>query len=107
MRGGVSDRHDIRDGPELECIQCALCIDACDEIMDQIGRPRGLIAYDTSAISRPRYRIVSRFNCFRPRVILYGTAMAIVGVIMLTALLLRPELDVNVLHDRNPLYVTV
>ena len=36
---------------------------------------------------------------------LYATAMAIVGVIMLTALMLRPELDVNVLHDRNPLYV--
>jgi cytochrome c oxidase accessory protein FixG len=40
---------DIRDGAQLECIQCALCIDACDEIMDKVGRPRGLIAYDTSA----------------------------------------------------------
>ena len=38
---------DIRDGSQLECINCALCIDACDEVMDRIGRPRGLIAYDT------------------------------------------------------------
>ena len=38
---------DIRDGSQLECIQCALCIDACNEIMDKVGRPRGLIAYDT------------------------------------------------------------
>ena len=38
---------DIRDGSQLECIQCALCIDACNEIMSKVGRPRGLIAYDT------------------------------------------------------------
>ena len=38
---------DIRDGAQLECINCALCIDACDEIMDKVGRPQGLIAYDT------------------------------------------------------------
>ena len=41
----------------------------------------------------------------RPRVVLYATAMVVVGVVMLTALVLRPDLDVNVLHDRNPLYV--
>ena len=38
---------DIRNGAQLECIQCALCIDACDEIMQRIDRPQGLIAYDT------------------------------------------------------------
>ncbi|MEZ5827661.1 MAG: 4Fe-4S dicluster domain-containing protein [Hyphomicrobiales bacterium] len=38
---------DIRDGPQMECIQCALCIDACDDIMEKVGRLRGLIAYDT------------------------------------------------------------
>ena len=40
---------DIRDGSQLECIQCALCIDACNDIMDKVGRPRGLIGYDTIA----------------------------------------------------------
>src|SRR5680860_100696 len=44
-------------------------------------------------------------NLFRPRVILYAAAMAVVGLIMLVALVIRPVLDVNVLHDRNPLYV--
>ena len=38
---------DIRDGDQLECINCALCIDACDDIMAKIGRPKGLIAYDS------------------------------------------------------------
>jgi polyferredoxin len=36
---------------------------------------------------------------------LYNAAIAVVGAIMLTALILRPDLDINVLHDRNPLYV--
>ncbi len=36
---------DIRDGQQMACITCGLCIDACDEIMDKIGKPRGLIDY--------------------------------------------------------------
>ena len=36
---------DIRDGQQLECITCALCIDACDDVMDKVGKPRGLIDY--------------------------------------------------------------
>ncbi len=38
---------DIRDGQQLECITCALCIDACDTVMDKIGLDRGLISYST------------------------------------------------------------
>src|SRR6218665_3848637 len=38
---------DIRDGQQMECITCALCIDACDNVMDKIGKERGLIAYAT------------------------------------------------------------
>ena len=38
---------DIRNGLQMECIACSNCIDACDEIMDRIGRPRGLIRYDS------------------------------------------------------------
>ncbi|TIW79879.1 MAG: cytochrome c oxidase accessory protein CcoG, partial [Mesorhizobium sp.] len=40
---------DIRDGQQLECITCALCIDACDSVMDKLGRERGLISYATLA----------------------------------------------------------
>lgn len=38
---------DIRDGQQMECITCALCIDACDGVMDKLGLERGLIAYST------------------------------------------------------------
>ncbi len=36
---------DIRNGTQLECIACTACIDACDEVMDKINEPRGLIRY--------------------------------------------------------------
>ena len=51
---------DIRDGQQLECITCALCIDACDDVMAKIGKPRGLIDYmaldeaESSAPATPR-----------------------------------------------------
>jgi polyferredoxin len=38
---------DIRDGLQIECIACASCIDVCDEVMDKMGYPRGLIRYTT------------------------------------------------------------
>jgi polyferredoxin len=38
---------DIRNGLQLECIGCTACIDACDDIMIKVGRPKGLIRYDS------------------------------------------------------------
>ena len=66
---------DIRDGQQMECITCALCIDACDDVMDKIGKPRGLIDYLALADEpaeragdppRPIWKHV-----LRPRTILY------------------------------------
>jgi cytochrome c oxidase accessory protein FixG len=96
---------DIRNGPQLECIQCALCIDACDEIMNKVGRPKGLIAYDTLRNLEAGAENAEPVRLFRPRVILYAAAIGVVSLIMLVALVTRPELDMNILHDRNPLYV--
>jgi cytochrome c oxidase accessory protein FixG len=96
---------DIRNGPQLECIQCALCIDACDAIMTKVDRPTGLIAYDTVRNLEVGDKGAQPIKLIRPRVVLYAVAMVVVAAIMLVALAIRPELDVNVLHDRNPLYV--
>ena len=96
---------DIRNGSQLECIQCALCIDACNEIMDKVGRPRGLIAYDTVRnLESPGTESFPQ-SVAPPRGPLCHARSPSSASIMLTALMLRPELDVNVLHDRNPLYV--
>lgn len=97
---------DIRNGPNLGCIQCGLCIDACDAVMAKINRPVRLIAYDTDINIRrrsdglaPIYRIV------RGRTILYAMIIAIVGAIMVYALATRSTEDVSVVHDRNPIFV--
>jgi len=97
---------DIRNGSQLECINCGLCVDACDEIMVRVGRPTGLIAYDTDAAvaahacgQKPVYKFV------RPRTIYYGAALAIVSSVMLWGLANRSDVVFEALHDRNPTFV--
>jgi cytochrome c oxidase accessory protein FixG len=97
---------DIRDGANLGCIQCGLCIDACDNVMARLGRPTRLIAYDTEenvqrreAGKRPVYRPI------RARTIIYAAVIALVGAIMVYALATREVAGVSVIHDRNPMYV--
>lgn len=69
---------DIRQGLQLECIGCAACIDACDAVMDRLGRARGLVRYDSlEGLAGRKTRIV------RPRMILY-TALLLLGVGVLT-----------------------
>ncbi len=97
---------DIRDGSQLQCIGCALCIDACDEVMTRIGRPKGLVAFDTlnginacAAGQTPRYRLL------RPRTLLYMGLLLAVGVLMVTTYAERSLLHVSLLRDRAPLFV--
>jgi cytochrome c oxidase accessory protein FixG len=99
---------DIRDGSQLACIQCGLCIDACDNVMTKIGRPKGLIAYDNDInVHRRQAGKDNIYRIVRPRTALYAGIIAVVGAIMLYALLTRSFLDINVLHDRNPVFVTL
>ena len=74
---------DIRKGPQVGCITCALCIDACDKVMAQVGRPRGLIDYTTfenaelerkGEAPKPLLRTL-----FRPRTLLYAAVWASIG----------------------------
>lgn len=94
---------DIRAGLQLECINCALCIDACDSVMDKIGRPRGLIAYDTDLnIARRAAGEAPQLRLIRPRTILYAVLATALAGAMVAGLSMRPSLQVNVLRDRNP-----
>ncbi len=74
---------DIRDGDQLECINCALCIDACDEVMVKIDLPKGLIAYDTGDnIERRTKGETPRFRFARPRTMIYAVLLVLIGGIM-------------------------
>ena len=99
---------DIRDGQQLECITCALCIDACDNVMDRVQRPRGLIAYDTLAnLDRRTAGQPPRLRLMRLRPVIYAVLIVVVGALMAVTLGSRATLELNVLRDRNPLYVTL
>lgn len=97
---------DIRDGDQLECINCALCIDACDDIMRKVGRPTGLIAYDSYAnAARRADGKPARIRLIRPRTMMYGALFALVGLLMIYGLATRQSLDLNVIRDRSPPFV--
>ncbi|MBZ9676263.1 cytochrome c oxidase accessory protein CcoG [Mesorhizobium sp. ES1-1] len=125
---------DIRDGQQLECITCALCIDACDGVMDKLGREGGLISYATLSDYNANMMLatasgstsvnpslvrkadgtftdkLAHFHIrkiFRPRTYIYMAVWSLIGVGLLYSLLTRDRLEVHVLHDRNPQFVTL
>jgi cytochrome c oxidase accessory protein FixG len=99
---------DIRDGAQLACIMCGLCIDACDDVMKKVGRPAGLIAYDNDInIQRRREGKPPVYRFVRARTLIYTGIIALAGAAMLYALATRSHIEITVLHDRNPLFVTL
>ncbi len=91
---------DIRNGLQLECVGCANCIDACDAIMERIGKPRGLVRFDSQRGLEGGAR---RF--LRPRVWLYAV-LGLVGLAVFTAAVARREpFEARVLRTRGMPYV--
>ena len=89
-----------------DCIGCGLCVDACAPIMDMVGRPRGLISYDTLANSAARAEgRPTHWTAIRPRTVVYALILLVIAAIMAGTLLLRPRLDISIQRDRAPLYV--
>lgn len=102
---------DIRDGQQLACITCGLCIDACNDVMDKVGKPRGLIGYlalsDEVAERAGKPPISVWKHVFRPRTILYTVLWAGVGVALIVLLFLRVDMDMSVSPIRNPTHVVL
>jgi cytochrome c oxidase accessory protein FixG len=97
---------DIRDGAQLECIHCALCIDACDDIMKRVDRPTGLIAYDTDlAVAARAGGQTPTYKLVRARTVLYATLMLAISALILFGLANKPTFQINVLKDRSPPFV--
>jgi cytochrome c oxidase accessory protein FixG len=102
---------DIREGQQIGCITCALCIDACDDIMAKIGKPRGLIDYCTLA-DEPLERAGAApmpvwKRVIRPRTILYTVLWSAVGLGMVVTLFMRDSIGLTMARDRNPLFVAL
>jgi polyferredoxin len=102
---------DIRDGQQLACITCALCIDACDDVMAKIGQPRGLIDYlalsDAPLEREGAAPIPVWKHVLRARNIVYAMLWAAIGLGLVFALFLRPQIELTVAPIRNPTFVTL
>ncbi|MCB9870095.1 MAG: cytochrome c oxidase accessory protein CcoG [Planctomycetes bacterium] len=90
---------DIRNGTQLECVGCANCVDACDDVMDKIGQPRGLIRYDSQAGFHGLKR-----RLLRPRTALYGVLLVIGLVVFLVMASGRTAFEARVLRVKGVPY---
>lgn len=95
---------DIRQGNQLGCITCGLCLDACDAIMDKVGRPRGLIRY--ASLDEMNGKPVKKlYQHTRTMVYLGIISIALMGIVYgLTHL---GNMTLRVIPERQPLYVVL
>ena len=100
---------DIREGAQIGCITCGLCIDACDQVMIKLDREPRLIGYATaidSDLARQGQPMIGPLKrLFRPRTLAYFLIWAAIGLGMLFALGNRERIDVSVMRDGNPVWV--
>ncbi len=90
---------DIRNGIQLECIQCAACIDACDHVMEQIGLPKGLVRYTSIENIHNKVKKI-----FTSRHMGYAFIFFILLSCFITLLLRRSEIEALVLREPGTLY---
>lgn len=90
---------DIRNGTQLECVNCTACMDACDEVMVKIQKPTGLIRYASyNAIKDGVQRLVT------PRVIGYSTVLLLLIGLLGFTLMTRSEVETTVLKVPGTLF---
>jgi cytochrome c oxidase accessory protein FixG len=91
---------DIRNGIQLECVNCTACIDACNDVMHRVGRPPGLIRYASAASMQSPAR-----RWLTGRVLSYGVVWVLLVGTLSGLLGTRSALDVLVLRQSGTLSV--
>jgi cytochrome c oxidase accessory protein FixG len=92
---------DIREGLQYECIGCAACIDGCDEVMDKMNYPRGLIRFSTENALKNNWgwrEIIARV--LRVRVLVYTGILAAIAIAAGVSLYMRVPVKMDVIRDR-------
>jgi len=90
---------DIRNGLQMECIGCTNCIDACDDIMERIGKPHGLIRFDSS-----RGFETGETRILRPRFWIYGVLILVLAALFVLRAAGREPFAVNVMRSQGMPY---
>ncbi|AKA35433.1 cytochrome c oxidase accessory protein CcoG [Flagellimonas lutaonensis] len=90
---------DIRNGTQLECVNCTACIDECDHIMESINKPKGLIRYasEREITNKEKFR-------FTPRMKGYAAILVILIGVLVGMLFLRNDVEANILRLPGQLY---
>jgi cytochrome c oxidase accessory protein FixG len=95
---------DIRNGLQYECIGCGACIDVCNDVMDKVGYPRGLVKYATQNGMVHHWNKTEMLRrAMRPRVLIYTGILAAITLAVFVSLWLRTPLKVDVIRDRGAL----
>ncbi len=95
---------DIRKGLQYECIGCGACADVCDEVMDKVGYPRGLVKYSTQNGMAQGWSTAQMLRrALRPRVLVYAGILMLITLAVMVSLYLRVPLKVDVIRDRGAL----
>jgi cytochrome c oxidase accessory protein FixG len=95
---------DIRNGLQYECIGCGACVDGCNQVMDKMGYPRGLIRFSTENVIKHKYADQDiRRHVLRPRTLIYTAILSVVIAAVAATLYLRVPLKVNIIRDRATL----
>lgn len=95
---------DIRKGLQYMCIGCGACIDACNQVMDKLDYPKGLIRYTSErGILESLNAKQVRQRLLRPRVLIYTTLVALIVAVFIGSLFARTTLRVDVIRDRGSL----
>ena len=95
---------DIRKGLQYECIGCAACVDGCDQVMDRMGYPRGLIRYASeNALAQHYDRATMWKRMLRARTLIYTSLLVLIVAGVGGSLALRNPLKVDVIRDRGAL----
>lgn len=90
---------DIRNGTQLECVNCTACIDECDSIMEKVDLPKGLIRY----ASEDEITKKEKFK-FTPRLKGYTAVLVILTGVLVGMMFLRNDLEANILRLPGQLY---
>jgi cytochrome c oxidase accessory protein FixG len=93
---------DIREGLQLECVACAQCVDACDAVMDRVGRPRGLIRYGAQETME-----TGRRRILRPRVVIYPIILVAVVGLFMVVLARRGPVEAAILRQKGIPYAVL
>ena len=89
---------DIRDGLQYQCIGCAHCIDACDEVMTKMDYPTGLVRYATE-----RELSGGKTQWLRPRAVGYALVLLVMATAFGLAVFSRSALELDILRERGDL----